>query len=319
MTFKEAYDYGVEQLQGSGIKEAKQDSFYLLEHITGMSRGKYYAMNQQEMPSEEKKEYIALIHQRMRRIPLQHLIGTTEFMGLTFKVSPHVLIPRQDTELLVETALEWIGKALRRDREKFESEHKLYKKRGSKADQIRGAKEELRILDMCTGSGCILISILHYATKEYPIIRGVGVDISPDALEIAEENAKENGLKSVRNAETQIAFIESDLFAQLNPEEKYHLIVSNPPYIPTKEIEGLDEEVRSDPTLALDGREDGLYFYRQIVEKSPHYLVEGGVLMVECGWTQGEEVSQMMRENGFSQVEIIKDLNGRDRVVVGNQ
>ena len=306
MTFKEAYDYGVEQLQQAEVTDAKGDSFYLLEHVTGMNRGRYYVMNQQEMPQEEKKKYLALIQKRAKRIPLQHLIGRTEFMGLSFTVSSQVLIPRQDTECLVETALEWINQSL-----------------GRELDQIGAEKvggDELRILDMCTGSGCILISILHHSPKEFSKIEGVGVDISPQALEIAKENAKNNGLWSTRNTESQVAFIESDLFAKLDKKEKFHMIVSNPPYIPTKEIKGLEEEVRCyDPIMALDGKEDGLHFYRKIIEKSPYYLAEGGVLMVECGWNQGEEVSQIMRENRFSQVKAIKDLNGRDRVVVGSQ
>ena len=330
MTLKEAYDYGVEQLQKSEIMDAKQDSFTLLEHVTRMNRGKYYAMNQKEMGQEEQREYIALIRKRCMRIPLQHLMGTTEFMGLPFKINPHVLIPRQDTELLVETALGWIKESLRSDREKHEFKGESSQKRSKVVNQIgvekeevaeeKAGKEECRILDMCTGSGCILISILHYVTKDFPKIKGVGVDISPEALEIAKENAQKNGLNVARSMESQMVFIESDLFAQLNPEEKYHMIVSNPPYIPTKEIEGLEEEVRSyDPILALDGREDGLYFYRRIIEQSPDYLTEEGVLMVECGWNQGEEVSQLMRESGFGQVKVIKDYHGLDRVVVANK
>ena len=311
MTLKEAYEYGVEKLQESGIEDAKQDSFYLLEFVTGVDRGQYYAMNQKEISPDEQREYLALIKERSMRIPLQHLIGSTEFMGLSFQVNPHVLIPRQDTELLVELALEKIE----------EISQKI-------------TLEEPRILDMCTGSGCILISILHYATKEFPRIKGVGVDISPKALEVAQENARNNGLRVMKlnssisveeqghynekSQEPQITLVESDLFARLDQKEKVHLIVSNPPYIPTKEIEGLEEEVRDhDPILALDGREDGLYYYRKIIEESPKYLTKDGFLMVECGWNQGEAVSQIMIEKGFSDVNKIKDLNGLDRVVVG--
>ena len=316
MTLKEAYQYGIEKLQESGIASAKQDSFYLLEFVTGVNRGKYYAIEEQEMPLEEQREYMALIHKRSTRIPLQHLVESTEFMGLPFQVNPHVLIPRQDTELLVETALEKIEEIIenrRRDEGKEEYSRQIILET-EKAEP----NKELFILDMCTGSGCVLISILHYAIKEYPKIKGVGVDISPKALEIAKENAKRNGLSLTGDKESQVVLIESDLFARLDKENKYHLIVSNPPYIPTMEIESLAEEVRDhDPILALDGKEDGLAFYRKIIEESPKYLKKDGFLMVECGWNQGEAVSQMMIENGFTDVKKIKDLNRLDRVVVG--
>ena len=308
MTLKEAYQYGIEKLQESGIASAKQDSFYLLEFVTGVNRGKYYAIERQEMPLEEQREYMALIHKRSMRIPLQHLVESTEFMGLPFYVNPHVLIPRQDTELLVETALEKI------------EEIKKNRKNGEDKDEYsqKITLEEICILDMCTGSGCILISILHYAIIDFPGIKGVGVDISPEALEIAKENTKRNGLSLTGDKESQVVFIESDLFAKLDKEKKYHLIVSNPPYIPTMEIERLAEEVRDhDPILALDGKEDGLAFHRKIIAQSPKHLKKDGFLMVECGWNQGEEVSQMMIENGFTDVKKIKDLNRLDRVVVG--
>ena len=324
MTLKEAYEYGVEKLQESGIEDAKEDSFYLLEFVTGVNRGKYYTIEQQEMTPEELREVMALIQKRSMRIPLQHLIGSTEFMGLPFQVNPHVLIPRQDTELLVETALEKIEE-IKKNQPSDE---------GKKEYSQKITLEELRILDMCTGSGCILISILHYATKKFPKIKGVGVDISHKAIEVAEENARKNGLSVIKlkssinvvehgrynekSKEPQMTLVESDLFARLNKKEKFHLIVSNPPYIPTKEIESLQEEVRDhDPILALDGKEDGLTFYRKIIAESSEYLTKDGFLMVECGWNQGEAVSQMMIEMGFSNVKKIKDLNGQERVVIG--
>lgn len=325
MTFKEAYDHGTEQLKQSGIRDAKGDSFYLLEHVTGINRGQYYAIHHQEMPQEEQEVYFALIQRRCMRMPLQHLIGSTEFMGLPFKVSPDVLIPRQDTECLVENALAWMKQALRCEEVSGQSKGETPQKKFQELNQRETEIEEYRILDMCTGSGCILISILYHANKafgakEFRKTKGVGVDISSKALALAKENAKKNGLCGTTNRESQVTFIESDLFNQLHPKEKYQLIVSNPPYIPTKEIEGLEEEVRShDPVLALDGGEEGMYFYRQIIGQSTRYLVEGGVLMMECGWNQGEEISQMMKENGFDPVRIIKDLNGLDRVIVGNK
>jgi release factor glutamine methyltransferase len=342
MTLREAYEYGVDKLQESGITNAKQDSFYLLEFVTGINRGKYYTNEQSKMSKEEQKEYISLIDKRRMRVPLQHLIGITEFMGLPFKVNSHVLIPRQDTEVLVETALEVIRKykigGLRRGRK---SQNLVKEEHRTKPEIVKSKIEGLRILDMCTGSGCILISTLYYGVKEFPKILGVGVDISKEALEVSKENAILNGF-NVRKVESlkdlvyndckdignepEIILLESDLFAKLdvfdedsNNEEKYNIILSNPPYIPTNRIESLEEEVKShDPKLALDGGEDGLYYYQQIIEKSREYLVDEGYLILECGWDQSEEISKMMKEEGFVDVEIIKDLSGLDRVVLGN-
>jgi len=306
MTLKEAYEYGGKKLQESDIKNSQQDSFYLLEYVTGISRGKYYANQHQEMSKKEQEDYMAFIHKRLERIPLQHIIGTTEFMGLPFKVTSHVLIPRQDTEILVEAALEAI---------------KGYHK-----------KQALFILDMCTGSGCILISTLYFASQCFPKIKGVGVDISREALDVARENALLNGL-SVANendllnpsSTAKITLVESDLFQQFTKvkkvgyNKKYNMILSNPPYIPSKEIEGLEEEVKNhDPLRALDGGEDGLYFYRQIIKECPKYLNKEGTLILECGWNQGEEVSRIMKDHGFMNIKVIKDLNGLDRVIVGN-
>ena len=319
----------MKKLQKADISNSQQDSFYLLEYATGINRGKYYANQHQKMPKKEQEDYIALIHKRCERIPLQHLLGTTEFMGLPFKVNSHVLIPRQDTEILVETALKVIKTTWKKDCE----------------------REELLILDMCTGSGCILISTLYYARKDFPKIRGVGVDISKEALKLAKDNAKKNGInvaemkstidfiyggnqESLDNAshdESQIVFVESDLFSKLKDlkkdtkivkkgyNKKYDIILSNPPYIPSKEIEDLEEEVKHhDPLLALDGGEDGLYFYGQITKECPKYLNKEGTLILECGWNQGEEVSRVMKDHGFTNVKVIKDLNGLDRVIVGN-
>ena len=405
MTLKEAYEYGARKLQELNIENNQQESFYLLEHVTGISRGKYYVNQHQEMSKKEQEDYMTLIHKRLERIPLQHVIGTTEFMGLPFKVNSHVLIPRQDTEILVETALEVIKGYHRKQTEGTE----LLKETGVYGEETKGyhgvdEHGQLLILDMCTGSGCILISTLYYASKYFPKIEGVGVDISKEALCVARENALLNGLSVAKEnalldssadeenvtskslSATKITLIESDLFEQLgtvqlnhneqldnneqldyneqlednvklsntaplgntkgldtlsnttgldNIEEKakkvdtkvkkigynrkYDMILSNPPYIPSKEIESLEEEVKHhDPLLALDGGEDGLFFYRQITKECHKYLNQDGTLIFECGWNQGEEVSQIMKDHGFTNVKMIKDLSGLDRVVVGN-
>ena len=214
-----------------------------------------------------------VIAKRAQRIPLQHITGEQEFMGLTFRVNEHTLIPRQDTEILVEEAM-------------------LYLHDG------------MRILDMCTGSGCILLSLLKYSNE----CEGVGVDISEQALAVARENATRLGLKA--------GFVQSDLFEQV--QGRFDMLVSNPPYIATKEIETLMPEVREhEPMQALDGMEDGLYFYRKIVEKSADYLYNGARLYFEIGYDQGEAVSTLMREKGYQDVKVIKDYAGLDRVVVG--
>lgn len=278
MTLQQAYEEGIERLKEAGIEEAGLDAWYLLEYVTGINRATYFADSNQEMKDSHRATYQTLISERETRIPLQHLTGVQEFMGLEFRVNEHVLIPRQDTEILVETALEKIN-----------------------------TKKPLRVLDMCTGSGCILLSVLSYGRKKCEIT-GVGVDVSDKALQVAKENA--------RNLQVDAEWIESDLFSGVS--EKFDMILSNPPYIPSAVIKTLQPEVREhDPLLALDGKEDGLYFYRKITEESRNYLQPGGWLIFEIGAEQGEAVSSYLKQNGFVQVAVKKDLTGLDRVVCG--
>lgn len=278
MTLRQAYEEGIERLKEAGIEEAGLDAWYLLEYVTGINRATYFADSNQEMKDSHRATYLALISERETRIPLQHLTGVQEFMGLEFRVNEHVLIPRQDTEILVETALEKIN-----------------------------TKKPLRVLDMCTGSGCILLSVLSYGRKKCEIT-GVGVDVSDKALQVAKENA--------RILQVDAEWIESDLFSGVS--EKFDMILSNPPYIPSAVIKTLQPEVREhDPLLALDGKEDGLYFYRKIIEESRNYLQPGGWLIFEIGAEQGEAVSSYLKQNGFVQVAVKKDLTGLDRVVCG--
>lgn len=278
MTLRQAYEEGIERLKEAGIEEAGLDAWYLLEYVTGINRATYFADSNQEMKDSHRATYQTLISERETRIPLQHLTGVQEFMGLEFRVNEHVLIPRQDTEILVETALEKIN-----------------------------TKKPLRVLDMCTGSGCILLSVLSYGRKKCEIT-GVGVDVSDKALQVAKENA--------RILQVDAEWIESDLFSGIS--EKFDMILSNPPYIPSAVIKTLQPEVREhDPLLALDGKEDGLYFYRKIIEESRNYLQPGGWLIFEIGAEQGEAVSSYLKQNGFVQVAVKKDLTGLDRVVCG--
>lgn len=284
-------------LAQAGIEEAGLDAWLLLEYITGKSRAYYFAHGEECVTNENADSYLKLIHRRADHIPLQHLTHQAFFMGYEFYVNEHVLVPRQDTETLVEAGLECIKE-----------------------------KKRPYILDMCTGSGCILLSLL----KEIPDAEGMGVDLSKQALEVAKRNAK--SLEVTDRA----VLTESDLFSDLcaDTEEAarfrrnrdgnegllYDMIISNPPYIPTAEIEELMDEVRfHDPRMALDGMEDGLYFYRTITKRAMEYLVPGGWLLYEIGCSQGEDVKKLLELEGFSRIQIRQDLCGLDRVVLGQK
>ena len=270
MTLKEAYEYGQVQLKNAEIDDAVLDAWYLLEHVIGISRSMYFMDMNREISSEQETMYRTYIANRAKHIPLQHITGVQEFMGLEFCVNEHVLVPRQDTEVLVERALEDL-------------------------------ESDMQVLDMCTGSGCILLSLLKLCG--YANVSGVGVDISEEALKVARQNAE--------SLEVNAQFLHSDLFEKV--EGLYDIIVSNPPYIRTSVIEELKEEVKfHDPYLALDGKEDGLHFYRRIVEESPRYLKKGGKLYFEIGHDQGEDVSKLMKDAGFVDVTVKKDLAGLD-------
>lgn len=293
MTLKEAYQQGKDVLVKTGTPDADLDAWLLLEYVSKVSRAMYYAVPDKPMTQEEESQYLYYIERRAQHIPLQHLTGVQEFMGLEIQVNEHVLIPRQDTELLVEEALKIIGEAAK----------------GRQEGTFGPAGGEYRLLDMCTGSGCILLSILHHTGKSAKIkMEGTGADISQKALETARANAE--------SLHIQAEFLHSDLFEQVTG--RYEMIVSNPPYIRTDVIETLQEEVKNhDPMLALDGKEDGLHFYRRIIKAADKHLTKGGCLMFEIGADQGEAVSSMMCCAGYHNVIVKKDLAGLDRVVAG--
>lgn len=273
MEYKALYEMGVRQLKEAGIEEASLDARLLLEEICGTTRNDLLAHGGKQVEKEQCEGYTNWIEKRKRHIPLQHILGYQEFMGLKFKVTPKALIPRQDTETLVEEVMRYLN-------------------------------DGMRILDMCTGSGCILLSLLQYSNS----CQGVGSDFSEEALEVARENAE--------NLSLSAEFVQSNLFE--NIEGKYEIIVSNPPYIPSGEIAGLMEEVRDyDPLMALDGGEDGLHFYREIVKAAGQYLYSGGRLFFEIGCEQGKAVSGLMEKAGYKEVTVCQDLSGLDRVVSG--
>lgn len=279
MTLREACDAGIQILKEQGIEEAQMDAFYLLEYVTGISRTSYYADPTKALSEVQQECYLTYIKKRAKRVPLQHITGEQEFMGYRFQVNEHVLIPRQDTECLVEEAEQYL-------------------------------REGMRILDMCTGSGCILISLLKRAAERSGIsgVTGIGVDISDEALQVAAGNAKQ--------LDCIAEFQKSDLFTAVTGT--YDMILSNPPYIRTEVIKSLADEVKLyDPMLALDGKADGLFFYREIVRQSPAYLKPGGRLFLEIGYDQAEAVELLLDQQGFEQIVVKKDLAGLDRIMTG--
>ncbi len=269
------------RLQEAGVENEEFESGYLLDFACGTNRSFYLLHKNEEMPGEAEVQFFALVAQRCLRIPLQQLTGEQEFMGLPFVVNKDVLIPRQDTELLCETAIAKIN-----ERSK------------------KGAG--LRILDLCTGSGCIAVSLKAFC----PAAEVVAVDVSPAALVGAKGAAEWN--------QTGIGFLEGDLFASV--QGGFDFIVSNPPYIPAGIIRELMPEVSvHEPVLALDGGADGLAFYRRIAAESVGFLRPGAELLLEIGHDQAAAVSGLLEAAQFEEITIRQDLAGLDRVVSGRR
>lgn len=274
MNYREAYEQGKNILTQAGLLEAALDARLLLEFVCKTNRNDLLVYGDRAVEADQEAEFFSFIQKRAQRIPLQHITGEQEFMGLSFQVNENVLIPRQDTEILVEEVMKQL--------------HDGY-----------------RILDMCTGSGCILLSLLHYSND----CSGVGADLSEKALAVARENAQ-------RLQEENAVFVQSDLFEKV--EGKFEIIVSNPPYINSDVIGTLMEEVKDhEPVMALDGGADGLDFYREIVAESTKHLCGGGMLFFEIGYDQKAAVTALMEEAGFQGVTTVCDYAGLDRVVYG--
>ena len=308
---RDVYEEGMALL--AGLEDAALDARLLLEHFCGIDTNRLLAEPGMPVSDELRSAFLKGIERRAAREPLAYIVGEQSFMGLPFIVSEDVLIPEQDTENLVEEALRLID-------------------------------DGSRILDLCTGSGCILLSLLHYTNG----CIGVGTDLSEKALEIARRNASAHGLSE------QTVWLQGDLFDALDPLNKkdnddkdnkreesrddqaekstkseksesgfpgmsytsgYDMIISNPPYIPTSVIDTLQPEVRcAQPRMALDGGGDGLDFYRRIISEAPAHLVVGGRLLLEIGYDQAEAVSDLLREAGYYGIEILKDYGGNDRI-----
>ena len=263
---------GAKMLTQAGIDEAELDARYILEYITGLNSAQYFIHSEDIIEKNKAEEFFRLIERRSKRIPLSYVIGTRDFFGLTFKVDENVLIPEQETELLVEEVIKH--------------------------------SEGKSVLDMCTGSGCIAISIALFGKPS----KVAASDISEKALEVARENAK--SLKA-----GEISFIQGDMFEHVT--DKFDIIVSNPPYIETREIDELMPEVRDYiPRLALDGDIDGLKFYRIISKEAVKKLNKNGRIFYEIGYNQSRAVASILLENSFTDVKIMKDYSGLDRIVM---
>ena len=271
-SYRNVYEQAVKTLTVAQVPDAKVDAWYLFEHSTGVSRASYFLKSEEEMPLEQQNVFQGFIEKRIQRVPVQYIIGNQDFMGFSFFVSPSTLIPRQDTEVLVEEVCRYAN----------------------------GKK----VLDLCTGTGCIIISLAKLCELEC----AVGTDISVEAIETAKKNAKQ--------LEANVTFYSGDLFLALPKEEKFDIIVSNPPYIPTAVIDTLMPEVREyEPMTALDGDVDGLKFYREIIQNATKFLTFRGQLFFEIGCEQAKNVTTLLLEHGFEEIRVVKDYAGLDRVV----
>ncbi len=269
-TLEQILQEGIDKLQAAEITDASIDAWYLFEYSFGMNRATYYLNKTKEAESKDYIKFRQCINRRLERVPVSQITQERDFYGYRFFVNEHVLAPRQETEELVE--------------------HVLKSCSGK------------RVLDLCTGSGCIILTL----ALEGNLKEAVGIDISKEALLVAEANKK--------RLKAKVTFYESDLYEAV--EGKYDIIVSNPPYIPTEDIKELMPEVRlHEPMLALDGKDDGLWFYRRIIAGAKEYITDHGELFFEIGYNQGRAVSDLLSAAGFTNVTVYKDLSGHDRIV----
>lgn len=276
MIYSDIYKNASIRLKEAGVPEYQLDARLLLEYVCGTDYNTLLVHGDRDVSPEEEKKYNELIEKRASRVPLAYIVGYQEFMGLTFDVNENVLVPNQDTETLAEEAL-------------------------------RELSDGMRFMDLCTGSGCVALSILNYTNDTSCVM----TDISDKAIEVATGNRDRLGFSD------RAEIVKADLFPQYD-DKKFDMIVSNPPYIRTDVIATLPPEVgKGEPYIALDGGQDGLIFYRRIIENAPKWLYTSGWLMMEIGYDQGDAVAGLMKDGGFHEVEVIKDLGGNDRVVRG--
>ena len=281
-SIKRVLAWATDDFKRRGNKSARLDAELLLSEALGFDRIKLIVEAERPLADDELSRYRDLIKRRRACEPIAYILGRREFFALPMRVDRRVLIPRPDTEILVETALN-----------------------GTREQHLYG-----RMLDLCTGSGCVAIAF----AKERPTWRVTAVDLSPDAAAVARENVQRAGV--VHN----VAVLEGDLFAALPEGARFELVTANPPYIPSSEIAGLDADVRDfEPRLALDGGADGLDITRRLVSEATRYLSPGGLLALEGGFDQAPAVEQLLEQAGFSQIVRSKDLAGVERVVSGRR
>ena len=266
------------RLEAAGIESARLDAEVLLSHVLNCRRLYLYVDAAKNVSTAQVTRFESLINQRAEKIPTAYLTGQREFMGLNFAVTPDVLIPRPDTEILVQYAIE----------------------------KLSALKDNVTFADIGTGSGAICVSILKYVKNA----NAVTVDISEDAINCAKFNAEKFGV------DDRLKFYTGNLFEPLRGQ-KFHAIISNPPYIPTDDLKALQEEVKREPHIALDGGADGLNFYRRIAEEAPNFLCEGGFLAVEIGINQSSAVKNLLIKY-FTEIKILRDLVGIERVIAAD-
>ncbi len=282
MRLKELIKYGEETLNAAGIEGYVNDAKVLAMFVFGLDYTGIFMKLNDEVSSEDGKAYTDVINVRSTHYPCQYIVGSQDFMGYTFKCSEGVLIPRPETEILVETAL-----------------------------QLTEGCTGIKALDMCCGTGCIGISynlkrIESGHTNDFVQL----ADISRDAIELCEEN--------VFNLGAKCDIVRTDLFEKI--EDSFDIIMSNPPYIPTSDIDEIMEDVREyEPRLALDGMEDGLYFYDNIIRRTDRYLRQDGILIFEIGYNQYHDVRELLINKGFTDISVKKDYAGLDRVVIARR
>lgn len=278
-TIKTILEWTKQYFDKQGVEDSRLDAELLLCEVLQCQRVRLFLDYDKPLAEEELSRFKDMVIRRAKGAPIAYILGRKEFMGLEFKVNDATLIPRPETELLVESVVK----------------------------AAKGLKEQgdVKILDIGTGSGAIIVSALVLL----PEAKGVGVDISLEALKVAKENAMSQELQG------RIGFLQSDLFSRIPPDKKFDIIVSNPPYIPTAIVAGLAREVQQEPKSALDGGKDGLYFYRKIIKEAQEHMEPTGLLAFEIGYDQGAAVMELCRQAGFKQVALRKDYANLDRMV----
>ena len=282
MNIKELINFGKTTLEKNEVEDAGIIARVLAQYILKMDRNKIVINENSNIEEIDKHRYYLAIIEIIQGMPLQYITNSQEFYGIQMYVNENVLIPQPDTEILVQEVI------------------KIIEQKNKNKEQ-----KDIEILDMCTGSGCIAVAIV----ANVPNVKAMLADVSREALEIAKVNAQNT------NATEKFKFIQTNMFE--NVEGKFDIIVSNPPYIETDTIKSLDKQVQNEPLLALDGGEDGLKFYRILVNEGYKYLNKDGYLCMEIGYNQKQKVEELLRQNEkYTNIYTLKDFNGNDRVVI---